>query len=425
MTVYTVAEALQKLDDTRDLCQELSNLKLTKRLWRRNEREYTILRYDKAALERSRECVETTGLFRSIVLEDGKIKCFAPPKSLDRSFFTELLINGKCHAEEFIEGTMINMFYDSSLPEDEILGHWEIATRSSVGGETRFFSNSNNEGKTFREMFIETLTKVSKEQGSPIEALKDLNQELCYSFVLQHPENRIVTEFETPSLCLVGVYKIDNQTRTITQIPTKEVLNDSLATWTKVPVVHRQDITLQDLDSLERIWASEDTDYNILGIVLYDQVTGLRSKIRNPEYEKVRQLRGNQPKLQYRFLSLRQGAAEDVKTYLRYYPEDTDAFSNYGKQVQSFMQNLHNQYMKCKVHRTKNIKLVPYEYRNHVYTLHGQYLDDLRPKGEAVTRRVVETYVNNLPAARLMFSINYPLGDRHHTAEAEAEATVV
>ena len=418
MTVYTVAEALRRLEDTADLPQELSDLKLTKRLWRRNDREYTILRYDKTALGRSRECIETTGLFRSVVLESGKIKCFAPPKSLDRSLFTELLSGGECYAEEFVEGTMINMFYDSSLPKDEILGHWEIATRSSVGGDTRFFSNSTNEGKTFREMFIEALTEISKEQGSPQEALKDLKQEYCYSFVLQHPENRIVTEFKTPGLYLAAVYSIDDPTRTITRIPTEEALSGSLATWAKTPTLHGQSLTIQDLDGLERIWASEDTDYGTLGIMLCDRATGLRSKIRNPEYEKVRQLRGNQPKLQYRFLSLRQGAAEDVKAYLQYYPEDTDAFSNYGKQVRAFVQNLHHQYMDCKVRRAKDIKLVPFEYRNHVYTLHGQYLNDLRPLRRAVTRRVVEEYVNSLPAARLMFSINYPLGGKHRAAEA-------
>lgn len=415
MTVYTVTETLRRLED---MSQELSDFNLTKRLWRRNDREYTILRYDKTALERSRGCIETTGLFRSVVLEGGKIKCFAPPKSLDRTLFTELLSSGECYAEEFVEGTMINMFYDSSLPEDDIMGCWEIATRSSVGGDTRFFSNSANEGKTFREMFIEALNEVSN--GSPQEALKDLKQAYCYSFVLQHPENRIVTEFKTPGLYLAAVYSIDDLTRVITRIPNEDALSDSLATWAKIPTQYGQCLTEQDIANLERIWASEDTDYGITGIMLCDRATGLRSKIRNPEYEKVRQLRGNQPKLQYRFLSLRQGAVEDVKTYLQYYPEDTDAFSNYGKQVREFVRNLHYQYIECKVRRAKDIKLVPYEYRNHVYALHGHYLNDLRSLGRSVTRCFVETYVNDLPAARLMFSINYPLAAKHRGPEATA-----
>jgi hypothetical protein len=420
MTTYNVAEAIQMLSRPGDLPQELRDLKVTQRLWRRNGREYTILRYDKEALDKSRECIETTGLFRSIVLEDGKIKCFAPPKSLDRGLFTVLLDGGECYAEEFIEGTMINMFYDDSLPEDEVLGHWEIATRSSVGGETRFFSNSKNEGKTFRDMFIEALTEITQEHGSPRDALESLNKEYSYSFVLQHPENRIVTEFKTPGLYLVSVYNIDNSTHTITSVSMVEALGDSTAQWVKTPKLYGQNLTQEDLDGLVRLWTSEDSDYSIPGIVLRDRITGLRSKIRNAEYEKVRRLRGNQPKLQYRFLSLRQGAAEDIKAYLQYYPEDTDEFANYGRQVRSFTHNLHQQYLDCKVRKVKDIKSVPFEYRNHVYTLHGHYLESLRPKAGVVTRRVVETYVDDLPAARLMFSINYPLAAKHRCQEAHA-----
>ena len=45
-----------------------------------------------------------------------------------------------------------------------------------------------------------------------------------------------------------------------------------------------------------------NTNYNTLGFVLINKVTGERAKIRNPVYEQVRQLRGNQPKLQFQYL---------------------------------------------------------------------------------------------------------------------------
>ena len=38
-----------------------------------------------------------------------------------------------CIAQEYVEGTMINLFYDNENCE------WEIATRSSIGGKMAFF----------------------------------------------------------------------------------------------------------------------------------------------------------------------------------------------------------------------------------------------------------------------------------------------
>ena len=214
------------------------------------------------------------------------------------------------------------------------------------------------------------------------------------------------------------MYSINNSNLTITRVPIAEALNSTAVPWIKTPALNEQKLTQQELDDLVQLCTSCDTDYSIPGVMLCDQTTGLRSKIRNSEYEKVRRLRGNQPKLQYRFLTLRQQAAEDVKAYLQYYPEDANAFSKYGQQVRSFTHNLHREYMECKVRKEKNIKSVPYEHCNHVYALHGHYLDILRQEGGVVTRRVVEAYVNDLPAARLMYSINYPLATKGRVIES-------
>ena len=60
-----------------------------------------------------------------------------------------------------------------------------------------------------------------------------------------------------------------------------------------------------------------NTSYHIQGVVIKTD-DGARYKFRNPNYEHVRHLRGNQPKLQYQYLVLRQSGK--VKEYLQYYP---------------------------------------------------------------------------------------------------------
>ena len=48
-----------------------------------------------------------------------------------------------CIAEEFIEGTMINLFFDHENQE------WEIASKSAIGAKNNFFVSDNNINKTF------------------------------------------------------------------------------------------------------------------------------------------------------------------------------------------------------------------------------------------------------------------------------------
>ena len=112
--------------------------------------------------------------------------------------------------EDFIDGTMINVFYDNN---NEC---WEIATKSTIGGNIHFFNdiknysyfenynNNNTEELTFRNMFFEACNSSNFD-------LNTLNKEYSYTFILQHPYNRIVTPVSTPVIYLLKVYKIDNK----------------------------------------------------------------------------------------------------------------------------------------------------------------------------------------------------------------------
>jgi len=116
-------------DSRKDVANSL-NLKYN--LWKHKTGDnFHILKYNKDWL--SVDSVETLGLLRSLIYkDDGTIVSFAPPKSLptDKIYFDN---DTQYVAETFIEGTMINMFYDKTA------NTWEIATRSSVGGEMCFY----------------------------------------------------------------------------------------------------------------------------------------------------------------------------------------------------------------------------------------------------------------------------------------------
>ena len=132
----------------------LNSNNLMQKQWFFKDKTYQIIRYDKKML--SKDQFNKAGLFRSVIHRDGKVFCFSPPKSQDFVDFTNDPVNNlEFHkknilAEEFIEGTMINIFHDDEL---------EIATRSSVGGKVGFFK-SGGEVNTFRTMFLDAVSNL-------------------------------------------------------------------------------------------------------------------------------------------------------------------------------------------------------------------------------------------------------------------------
>ena len=77
--------------------------------------------------------------------------CYSPPKSLTFKQFQDSLTENII-AEEFIEGTMINLFYDN----DE----WHISTRGSFGGKCKFYQGED-ELPSFYDMFNNVCEKVN------------------------------------------------------------------------------------------------------------------------------------------------------------------------------------------------------------------------------------------------------------------------
>lgn len=376
-----------------------------------NTLAYKIIRYDKTMLNNSLQSV--FGLCRSIIANSkNEIVCFAPPKSIKASEFINKYPslssnNNYLVAQEFVEGTMINVFWDKMIGLD---GGWEIATRNIVGATNSFYKSPKS--KTFRVMFLEAL-KYCKF------TLDDLEKDKCYSFVLQHPENRIVVPFEYPQLYLVAIYIIQNNTIQLDDYGkthdiqinrvnyidfyNKLVVNGSTI---KIPIQY----SLNSYQELVNTYASMNTPYHILGVVLHNIQTGERTKIRNPVYEEVRQLRGNQPKLQYQYLSLRKEGK--VGDFLKYYPEEKKTFSQFREQLHLFTNTLYQNYITCYIKKEMPLIEFSEQYRTHMFHIHHNYLTELKEKKLYVNNTVVQKYVNQLSPTLLMYCLNFHMRKR-------------
>jgi hypothetical protein len=362
-----------------------------------NNSTYKVVRYDKNFL--SNDLIPTYGLCRSVIINSkNNVVGFSPPKSISSEQFIQKYNENTPGVvfEQFVEGTMINVFWDDSIGLD---GGWEIATRNTVGATSSFYKRKQS--KTFRDMFLE----ASNENNM---CFNLLDKKYSYSFVVQHPENRIVVPFKKPQLYLVAVYSIndDNNVITVDAHDSQQFKEFFSTTSVKFP----QYYTFHTYSDLIENCASMNTRYDVVGVVLHNKLTGERSKIRNPVYEQVRNLRGNQPKLQYQYLSLRKEGR--VGEFLKFYPESKKEFSGFRDQVHLFTDTLFSNYVSCYIKKERPLKEFSDQYRTHMFNLHQKFINELREKKHFVTNTVVQKYVNELHPSLLMYCLNFQMRKR-------------
>ena len=366
-----------------------NNYAESKNILVKNYEHLYVLKYVKSKL--TTENIDSLGLFRSIIVnKDGEIVSFAPPKSINYDVFSQSNEYDKCYIQHFPEGTMINVFFDKFIDD------WQITTRSSIGAKCNFNMDSNI---TYRYMFLDAMNHIGLE-------FEDLDKTCCYSFVLQHPENRIVVPISKPALILTNKYKIDNNQIFNNNSFDKILKFSTLAMHTINDKSFKDSVnyTGDNWRQLSDHFFSDNLPYQFQGVMIWNN-KGQRTKIRNSNYEKVKHLKGNSPKLQYHYYYLRQNGA--VGDFLKYYPEYKGEFSDFRRELHKYTSQLYQNYIKCFIKKEKPLVEFPYQYKTHMFKIHELYLNDLKLDGKFVNKQVVMNYVNTLPPPRLMHVINH------------------
>ena len=307
--------------------------------------------------------------YRSVITSNGKVVCFSPPKSIKGKVLP--FAKDVVRVEEYIEGTMVNVFWS----ENE--NKWKFASRSKINANCFFFDTNGY----FSDMVNETFAACNLD-------LNALIKDLCYSFVMQHPNNRIVTKFETHQLYLIAAYKIDDDgiNDEINVYSIDSIQSDQA--WETTTVKFPQPIIFKEKESVQ-------APYSVMGFIFKD-VDGNRYKLRNSAYEYIRQLRGNQPKLLYRYFELRKSG--QTSEYLKYYPEHAEKFSQFRKKLHSYTNALYNLYVNVHILKKDDPLRSDTRFKKSLNKLHEMY----------ITQRVkiniprVIAYVNSLPEAVLM-----------------------
>jgi len=311
--------------------------------------------------------------YRSIIGMGSNVVCFSPPKSMTYSEFCDTHSAKDIVSEEFVEGTMVNVFWDGN--------NWKKATKSKMDANCFFFDTNG----VFYRLFEETLQFVNLD-------LNILNKSYCYSFVMQHPGNRLVTAFTEIKLYLISAYFIENSSMDTKVNVVDNIQNDPVWESTRV-----QFPAILDWDLRKPI---ENMPYTMMGVSFKDIVSGDRCKLRNPAFEYVRHLRGNQPKLSYRYLELRKMGK--VVEFLQFYPEHSTQFRYYQANLHKYTTNIYRFYVNIFITHNMQLNEVDHTYRISLKQIHHHYREVLVPQMKFVTLQTVIEYVNALPEAILM-----------------------
>jgi len=172
-------------------------------------------------------------------------------------------------------------------------------------------------------------------------------------------------------------------------------------TWTgvKFPEIYND---WESYDDLINNYAGINTPYNIQGVVIFNSLTNMRCKFRNLQYEVVKKLRGNQPKLQYQYLILKKEG--NINNYLIYYPEHINEFILINNKINLFIKTLYENYINFYI---KKDTVTPFHYKTHMFNLHNIYITQLKPNNLYVTPLIVTKYVDDLHPSQLMSMLNY------------------
>jgi hypothetical protein len=362
---------------------------------------------------------------RSIIVneDESRLLSFSLPKSVPINVFEEkyeTLNDPKFIITEIIEGTMVNLWWDSQQDK------WEISTKKAVSGNYTYFKNPLvKKQKTFKEMFTDVVGDF--EANHPPE----LNKNMFYSFVLKHPDNHIVQTVLHPTLYLVAVYEKTDDWQ-VKYIPQTTFMNcgifpnagikyprmfKNVTTYDSIYAeIERQNINTGNAiaathcrDSLDDEDDDADETNYMVGVMITNTETGTRTKIENNVYKYLKELRGNHPSYKYKYYELI--FSNRFGEFICFFPRYTELFMKFEEEFNTFVNSIYWYYVNRYIIKKPELSngTIPYQYSFHINHLHYNiYLPFLKAgQKKKITRNFVYEYVWDMPIKSILYWLNY------------------
>jgi hypothetical protein len=296
-----------------------------------------------------------------VLLESGEELQESHLTSLDVSNWNNIKI------KKLYDGSRIKLFYHND--------RWIVSTSRCVDANRAFWHSQ----KSFYDLFMECLGENY--------SFGLLNRNKCYTFIILHPENRIVLNYTEPKCIHISTYdKTENkEVDDYIYVPKPEECNFASFEELKVAV--------SNLQFTEPGYMLVDENYN-------------RIRIISKAYNDVRLLKGNVPDMTKRILQLRKTEPEKIQELLRFYPEYTDLYYTIERQILYISNVIFHKY-KIRRRQHRRVELSQIEAGIH-YRAHGLYLG-LRQANNLSNTNIIRSItlddiimiVNSLPVNKI------------------------
>ena len=331
---------------------------------------YALIRYVKGQSDLSRPHVAA---LRSAVwnTETNRPVGLLPVKSVTGDSFPrtgDLSLPGY-KLEEFIDGTAILMWYNPHATK------WEICTRSTPGAIHGFYSRD----LSFAQMFAEA------SQGLDTSILDTASS---YTFVLQHPRNRIVLPVERPAIrCVQRV----------------QIQPDNTLVYAEIPSALHPPRPYAFTSLVDLLSALYDPRNRTQGIVIKSSDT--RWKHRTAFYNRAHRLRGNKSDLNEVYLTL--WKEKTLDEYLATFREERRDAKNTLERFKQLTRQVYAVYNDAFKAKTLPRTAIPVSLRCFVYGLHNLYIQQLRPAQRTVDWQTAQEFMNGFEdMSRVMYAFH-------------------
>ena len=269
--------------------------------------------------------------------------------------------------EELVDGTLIRLYYYDNT--------WRTSTKKKINAENAYWHSK----KSFAELFDECASNLDRGL---------LDRGLCYSFIIKHPENRIVTEYKQKSIIHVGTRNLE----TLQEID----VNIGIPKPRKC-----QEFT--DINQVIEKTKSLDLAYHTVGYMLRDKNYN-RVMIKSLNYLKVRNLKGNVPDMSIRFLQLKK--QNKIGEFLQFYPEYITLFRELDTKLVELSKKVYKIYHDSRVNKKKVV--FPQYMGEILYKIHGIFLHHRKsdPRFKITVGSVYYIIINELPIRKIKLLVD-------------------